>query len=592
MCMHDNTDTTMSTSPSPPADMKYIVVTGGTMSGLGKGTTISCIGAVLRSRGFRVTAIKIDPYLNLDAGTMSPYEHGEVYVLEDGGEVDLDLGNYERFLGVTLTRDHNLTTGKVYDVVLRKEREGAFLGKTVQVVPQITDEIQNWIFQVSQRPVEPKGSRPEICLVEVGGTVGDIESAPYLEALQQMCYKVGTKNFCLCHVSLVPVTGIALEQKTKPTQHSVAELRRAGLKPDFIFCRCTQPIEEKSKQKISQAAQVHPEQIISVHDERNIYRVPIMVDTQNFAALVCKQFGLSERSVVSDDAARSPVTMELSHVEGTKVTRIGIVGKYTGLDDAYLSVLKALRHAALESRTKVKVEWIDSSRLEEGNNVNQRTLQAMDPWEALKSVDGVICPGGFGDRGIEGKVIAAGYCRRNNIPFLGICLGLQVAAIEFCRNVLGLKGANSAEFDPDTPHKAIVFMPENDPNVMGGTMRLGNRATIIRSTESLAFKLYDSKPVIYERHRHRYEVNPMYVPGMEHEGFRFVGQDEKGQRMEIAELDGHPYYLCVQFHPEFSSRPLRPSPPFLGLVLAASGKLEQRLKTGATLQSGSLFLHP
>eukprot|EP00914_Ancora_sagittata_P026598 GHVO01052352.1.p1 GENE.GHVO01052352.1~~GHVO01052352.1.p1 ORF type:complete len:604 (-),score=93.33 GHVO01052352.1:179-1960(-) len=581
--------------------MKYLIVTGGTMSGLGKGTTISSIGAVLRSRGIRVTSIKIDPYLNLDAGTMSPYEHGEVYVLEDGGEVDLDLGNYERFLNITLTKNHNITTGKVYDKVLKKERDGAFLGKTVQVVPMITDEIQNWIAEVAKEPTDSSGEMIDVCLIEVGGTVGDIESAPYLEALQQMAYRVGSENFCLCHVALVPVTGRGQEQKTKPTQHSVAELRRVGLKPDFIFCRCLTPVDSKSKQKISQATQVPPEHVISVHDESNIYRVPLMIHAQNILPLICKRLTLTAREVQSPSPSfpsASPLSIEsweslayrLDAVEGEdyeESVTIGLVGKYTGLDDAYLSVLKALRHAALESRTKLKIEWIDAEALQTSENispnsnpVNAHTSNKGDAWDILRSVDGVICPGGFGDRGIEGKILAAEYCRTNKIPYLGICLGLQIAVIEFCRNVLQMDKANSTEFDPDTPHKAVICMPENDPKRMGGTMRLGNRATIIRDADSMAFKLYDQSPVIFERHRHRYEVNPAVAAAIERKGFKFVGQDEKAQRMEIAELQDHPFYLAVQFHPEFNSRLLRPSPPFLGLVLASSKSLEKRLDMG------------
>eukprot|EP00914_Ancora_sagittata_P026619 GHVO01052375.1.p1 GENE.GHVO01052375.1~~GHVO01052375.1.p1 ORF type:complete len:600 (-),score=95.28 GHVO01052375.1:143-1912(-) len=585
--------------------MKYLIVTGGTMSGLGKGTTISSIGAVLRSRGIRVTSIKIDPYLNLDAGTMSPYEHGEVYVLEDGGEVDLDLGNYERFLNITLTKNHNITTGKVYDKVLKKERDGAFLGKTVQVVPMITDEIQNWIAEVAKEPTDSSGEMIDVCLIEVGGTVGDIESAPYLEALQQMAYRVGSENFCLCHVALVPVTGRGQEQKTKPTQHSVAELRRVGLKPDFIFCRCLTPVDSKSKQKISQATQVPPEHVISVHDASNIYRVPLMLESQDFLPLICKRLHLDPREVedvLPSGDADDRISMkcweslanrfdDLSNTSSTDSITIGLVGKYTGLDDAYLSVLKAIRHAAIESNTKLNIEWIDAEALENhrggGTNENQQDNKGC-AWDTLRSVDGVICPGGFGDRGIEGKILAAEYCRTNKIPYLGICLGLQIAVIEFCRNVLQMDKANSTEFDPDTPHKAVICMPENDPKRMGGTMRLGNRATIIRDSQSIASKLYDQSPVIFERHRHRYEVNPVLVPMIERKGLIFVGQDEKGQRMEIAELQDHPFYLAVQFHPEFNSRLLHPSAPFLGLVLAASKSLEKRLEeNGGFLQSGA-----
>lgn len=565
----------------PP--MKYLVITGGTLSGIGKGTTISSIGVVLKSMGFRVTAIKIDPYLNVDAGTMSPYEHGEVYVLEDGGEADLDLGNYERFLNVTLSRDHNITTGKIYESVIRRERKGEYLGKTVQVVPHVTDAIQEWIRRVSVKCVDQQTGPADICLIEVGGTVGDIESSVYLEALQQFSYKAGLENFCLCHVSFVPVLGEGrqVEQKTKPTQHGVKELRQAGMRPDFIFCRSDIELTAAARAKIAVFAQVAPENVISVHNVSNIYRVPLIIHDQRFGELVCKRLGLSPRTQTGHRMAYDTPAYSIQRWRAladavdnsTEPLRIGIVGKYTGTSDSYLSVVKALQHAANTAQLKLEIVWIESSSLEE----DESTDEGREAWTLLKSVDGVLCPGGFGDRGILGKMASARYCRESSVPYLGICLGMQTAVIEFCRTVLALPDANSEEFCKETQNKVIVFMPEVNAEVMGGTMRLGNRATILRERDSLAYKLYGSNPVVYERHRHRYEVNPEYVPAMQEKGLRFVGQDEKGQRMEIAELTDHPFFLCTQYHPEFTSRPIRPNPCFMGFVLASKGMLEKRM---------------
>ncbi|XP_055388380.1 CTP synthase-like [Condylostylus longicornis] len=580
--------------------MKYVVVTGGTLSGLGKGTTISSIGVVLKTMGLRVTSIKIDPYLNVDAGTMSPYEHGEVYVLEDGGEVDLDLGNYERFLNITLTKDHNITSGKIYEKVIRRERKGEYLGKTVQVVPHVTNAIQNWIKSVAFRSVDKCSGAPDICLIEVGGTVGDIESAVYLEALQQFFCKAGEDNFCLCHVSYVPI--VCGEPKTKPTQHSVKELRQAGLRPDFLFCRSELPINESARAKIALFSQVPHSHVISVHNVSNVYRVPMLIEEQSFGELVCRvrKLGLvaPSPSPESPPASLQDPTFSMSRWESladkadsaSNPVRIGIVGKYTGFGDSYLSVVKALHHAAVEADLKLDIVWIESTDLEQQNT---KTTPAMyrEAVAKLESVDGVLCPGGFGDRGICGLEAAAEYCRTHSVPFFGICLGMQIAIIEFCRNVLGLEDANSEEFDPHSQHKVVVFMPEVNADIMGGTMRLGNRATIIRDKKSVAYKLYDQQPVIYERHRHRYEVNLDFVPAIEAHGLKFTGQDERGQRMEIAELQGHPFYFAVQYHPEFTSRPIKPNPCFLGFILAAKSRLSARFEEhSGRLRAGSTYL--
>jgi len=435
--------------------MKYLVVTGGTVSGLGKGTAISSIGVVLRSHGLRVTAIKIDPYLNIDAGTMSPFEHGEVFVLEDGGEVDLDLGNYERFLDLTLTSSHSLTSGKIFEQILKRERTGHYLGKTVQIVPHVTDAIQDWIADVAQKPVDKSGQRPDVCLIELGGTVGDIEGAMYLEALQQLMFRVGRENFCTAHVGMVPVMGATGEQKTKPCQHSVKLLREAGLRPDILFCRTEQPLEEPTRRKLSVFCQVQPASIISLHDISNIYRVPLLLAEQEIGVQICRHFGLpnegfTESALHLPESVMSCLPLEARDVRladwrflADRVDMcsdevvIAIVGKYTGLHDSYISVIKALKHATVEAGLHLSIEWVDSGDLEP----NAQLLDSRrydNAWWRLKSAHGVLVPGGFGDRGVEGKVRAANYCRTSNTPFLGISVGLQLAVIEFARAELVL----------------------------------------------------------------------------------------------------------------------------------------------------------
>lgn len=579
---------------------KFVLVSGGVISGIGKGLTASSLGVLLKCCGFRVTAIKIDPYLNIDAGTMSPFEHGEVFVLNDGGEVDLDLGNYERFLDVTLTRDNNITTGKVYSTVLKKEREGSFLGKTVQVVPHITDAIQDWIMRVATTP-DQDGLVPEICVIELGGTIGDIESMPFVEALRQLRYNVGDVNFCSVFVSLVPELGVVGEQKTKPTQHGVKNITSMGLSPQLIVCRSERPLLPETRRKLALFCQVAPEAVVSVHDVSNTYRIPMMMQEQGVCNLLISTLQLVwrlptrlekwERMASKADGAREKVT-------------ICLVGKYTGLSDAYLSVIRALEHAGMAVQRTVEVTWVESSDLEfppesvedaktsaETNGesrhaenderaVTQITSPSLSPseaarkseaaWDLLRNADGILVPGGFGDRGIEGKIRAVTYAREVKKPFLGICLGMQMAAVESVRKVYDEPKANSAEIDESAPIKGIVYMPEVDKTKMGGTMRLGVRKTIIRYEDCLAAWLY-GKTVIYERHRHRYEVNPDTVETIEaQDDIKFVGVDDSGKRMEILEVKDHPFFLGTQFHPEFMSRPGRPSPPFVGLIMAAA----------------------
>jgi len=574
--------------------MKYVVVSGGVVSGLGKGITASSIGALLKGCGLTVTSIKIDPYLNIDAGTMSPYEHGEVYVLEDGGEVDLDLGNYERFLNIQLTGDHNITTGKVFQKVLAMEREGKYLGKTVQIIPHITDCIQDWIERVAELPVEKKGKSPDVCVIELGGTVGDIESSTFLEALRQFSFKCGRDNLCYVHVSLVPIMGSG-EQKTKPTQHSVIALRASGLIPDILVCRCEREVEDSIKSKISMFSMVPFSNVISVHNVSNIYRVPGMLLKQNVPAIILNCLRINRTP--QPDMASWYLLSEHTDAVSQEVT-IVVVGKYTGLEDSYISLHKAIRIACIYSKRKVVIEYVESSHLE--NPVKEGEGDAYDDaWAMLKCADGIIIPGGFGFRGIEGKILAAQYARENKIPFLGICLGMQIMVIEYARNVCGLTNANSSEFDKQTKHPVVMFMPEIDHVNMGGTMRLGARTCKLKDA-SLAYSLYNEKEIV-ERHRHRYEVNPLYIEQLEKAGLIFSGKDVKGERMEITELlhSAHPFYFGCQFHPEFTSRPHKPSPCFIGLAMAASRQLNwdnlpgsPSFRRSSASVKGSEFIEP
>ncbi|KAL0435948.1 UNVERIFIED_CONTAM: CTP synthase [Sesamum radiatum] len=525
--------------------MKYVLVTGGVVSGLGKGVTASSIGVVLKACGLRVTSIKIDPYLNTDAGTMSPFEHGEVFVLDDGGEVDLDLGNYERFLDLRLTRDNNITTGKIYQSVLEKERRGDYLGKTVQVVPHITDAIKNWIESVSAIPVDGKEGPADVCVIELGGTVGDIESMPFIEALRQLFFSVG--------------------EKTKPTQHSVRELRALGLTPHFLACR---------------SAQVG--NILNIHDVPNIWHIPLLLRNQNAHDAVLRHLDLL--SVASPPNLQEWTNRAEIFDNLSNSVRIAMVGKYVGMADSYLSVVKALLHACIACSLKPEIDWIAASDLEDDSTTSAPEAHEI-AWRTLRNASCILVPGGFGDRGVKGMILAAKYARENRVPYLGICLGMQISVIEVARNVLGLERANSTEFDDQTPNPVVIFMPEGSKTHMGSTMRLGSRRTLFQTPDCLTAKLYHSSEYVDERHRHRYEVNPDMVSILEESGLKFVGKDETGKRMEIVELADHPFYVGVQFHPEFKSRPGRPSPPFLGFILAAIGQLGPYLQNP---QNGSL----
>uniref|UniRef100_A0A8U7NK76 CTP synthase n=1 Tax=Corvus moneduloides TaxID=1196302 RepID=A0A8U7NK76_CORMO len=539
--------------------MKYILVTGGVISGIGKGIIASSIGTILKSCGLRVTAIKIDPYINIDAGTFSPYEHGEVFVLNDGGEVDLDLGNYERFLDINLYKDNNITTGKIYQHVINKERHGDYLGKTVQVVPHITDAVQEWVMNQAKVPVDDDKKEPQICVIELGGTIGDIEGMPFVEAFRQFQFKAKRENFCNIHVSLVPQ----------------------------IVCRSAKPIEMAVKEKISMFCHVEPEQVIFIHDVSSTYRVPILLEEQGIIKYFKQRLNLPIDDQPSDLLMKWK-KMACRYERLLKVCSIALVGKYTKLSDCYASVFKALEHSALAINYKLDLMYIDSTELERSTEA-ENSVKYHQAWHKLCKADGILVPGGFGIRGTEGKLQAISWARTKKKPFLGVCLGMQLAVVEFARNCLNWEDANSTEFDPDTKNPVVIDMPEHNPGDMGGTMRLGKRRTVFKTENSVLKKLYGDEMFVEERHRHRYEVNPELTHCFEEKGLKFVGHDTEGNRMEIIELENHPYFVGVQFHPEFSSRPMKPSPPYLGLLLAATGTLNAYLQRGCKLSPSDSY---
>ena len=517
------------------------------MSGLGKGITAASLGRLLKNAGLDVTAVKIDPYLNVDAGTMNPYEHGEVYVLKDGAEVDLDLGNYERYLDTEMTSEHNVTTGKVYRSVIDRERSGDYLGKTVQIIPHVTREIKQRIRDC--------GEGHDVCLVELGGTVGDIEGMPFLEAVRQMGNEQDEEDFLLIHVTLVPVTNNG-EQKTKPTQHSVKALREIGLHPDIVVGRSDEPLEEETREKISLFCDVPEEAVVSAPDIEDIYHVPLFLEDEGFDAYAMDELDVEPSGDGAENEWRDVVTQEQ---EGT--VEVALAGKYD-FEDAYLSVYEALKHAGLYHNVEVDTRWVETDRMDE------------EDFTRLESADALVVPGGFGERGTEGKLRAVRYARENGVPFLGLCFGFQMAVIEYARNVVGLEDAHSSEIDEGTPHPVIDLLPEQyDIENLGGTMRLGDKETVI-DEGTVARELYDAESVV-ERHRHRFEVNPEYIDELEKEGMVFSGRSASGTRMEILELPDHPYFVGTQFHPEFRSRPGKPSPPFVGFVGAAVRRKEE-----------------
>ncbi|TMK96563.1 MAG: CTP synthase [Actinobacteria bacterium] len=534
---------------------KYIFVTGGVASGLGKGITSASIARLLKSRGLRVTLQKLDPYINVDPGTMNPFEHGEVFVLDDGAETDLDLGHYERFTDESLARESNVTTGSVYLTVIQKERRGEYLGKTVQVIPHITNEIKERIRRLAAT------TDAEVCVVEVGGTVGDIESLPFLEAIRQLRNEVGRENVAFVHVSLMPFIGPTGELKTKPTQHSVKELRSIGIQPDVIVCRSDRAIGPKLKEKISLLCDVEARGVVSAVDADSIYEVPLALHREGLDGLLVRLLGLDDGE---PELSEWRELVDRVH-RAVAPVNISIVGKYVTLKDAYLSVIEALKHGGFHHGAKVNMTWIPSDELIDANVE-----------EVLSEADGILVPGGFGIRGVEGKVAAIQFARERRIPYLGLCLGLQCAVIEFARNVCGLEGANSSEFDPSTPHPVIDLLPEQEGVVdKGGTMRLGAYPAELLPG-SLAERVYD-KPVVSERHRHRYEVNPAYHGALQEHGMVLSGMSPDRRLVEIIELPDHPYFIAGQFHPELKSRPTRPHPLFRDFVGAALARRQGAL---------------
>lgn len=530
---------------------KYIFVTGGVVSSLGKGITAASLGRLLKNRGYKVTIQKFDPYINIDPGTMSPYQHGEVFVTDDGAETDLDLGHYERFIDMNLSKASNVTTGKIYQAVINKERKGEYLGSTIQVIPHITNEIKNRVLRVGRE------DNADIVITEIGGTVGDIESQPFLEAIRQVRKDVPNKNDVLyIHVTLIPYIAAAGELKTKPTQHSVKELRGIGIQPDIIVCRTEHEISDDMKKKIALFCDVDPEAVISNMTCRSIYEVPILLQEEGLDRIALEKLGLEDRPC--DMTEWKDMVSKIMNAE--KTVNIALVGKYVELHDAYLSVAEALSHAGFAFGTKVNIRWVNSEELED----HPETLET-----ELAGVSGIVVPGGFGVRGTEGKIATIRYAREHKIPFLGLCLGMQCAVIEFARDVCGMEGANSGEFDPEGKYPVIDLMPDQeDITDKGGTMRLGIYPCKL-AAGSLARKLYGGEEIVYERHRHRYEVNNAFRQEMADKGLIISGTSPDGRLVEMIELSDHPFFIATQAHPEFKSRPTRPHPLFRGFMEAA-----------------------
>lgn len=526
---------------------KYIFVTGGVVSSLGKGITAASLGRLLKNRGLKVTIQKFDPYINVDPGTMSPYQHGEVFVTDDGAETDLDLGHYERFIDINLNKFSNVTTGKVYSNVIKKERRGDYLGGTVQVIPHITNEIKERVFRAGHE------TNADVVITEIGGTVGDIESLPFLEAIRQIKSDIGRDHVMYLHCTLVPYLKAAGEMKTKPTQHSVKELRSLGIQPDVIVLRTEMTISEDMKEKIALFCDINKNSVIEASDAETLYNVPITLQEQKLDQITCDHFGLD--CPPADMTEWNKLIDQVKNLQ--EKTTIALVGKYVELPDAYISVVEALKHAGYGYNADIDVKWVNSEDLEDSNIE-----------EHLKDVDGILVPGGFGDRGIEGKIEAIRYARENKVPFLGICLGMQLATVEFARNVLGLKGAHSAEINPKTSHPIIDLLPEQkEVSDLGGTLRLGIFPSRLKDGTK-ALEVYGEE-VIYERHRHRFEFNNHYREQMEEAGFIFSGTSPDGRLVEIIEVEDHPWFVASQFHPEFKSRPTRPQELFHGFIGAA-----------------------
>jgi CTP synthase len=547
---------------------KFVFVTGGVVSSIGKGIVAASLGRLLKSRDYSVSILKLDPYINVDPGTLSPFQHGEVFVTQDGAETDLDLGHYERFTDTSMSRLNSVTTGSIYQAVINKERRGEYQGSTVQVIPHITNEIKERIHRVA------KNTNPDVVITEIGGTVGDIESLPFLEAIRQFRKDVGRQNVVYMHVTLIPWIPAAGEMKTKPTQHSVKELRSIGIQPDILVCRCDRPLSFGMKQKLSEFCNVPEECVITAQDAKSIYEVPLMMEQEGLAEQSINLLQLEPRQ---PDLTQWQTLVKRLYSPNHKID-IALVGKYVRLNDAYLSVVEALRHAAISIGGDLNLHWINSEDLESGNLENY-----------LKDIKGILVPGGFGIRGVDGKIAAIEYAKHHKIPFLGLCLGMQCAVIEWARHTAQLEDANSAEFDPDTTNPVINLLPEQQDVVdLGGTMRLGLYPCRV-NPDTLAFKLYQ-KEVIYERHRHRYEFNNAYRNLFLESGYAVSGTSPDGRLVEMIELPNHPFFIASQFHPEFQSRPSAPHPLFQGFIQAASiqGKQDFLEAEGRDLVVGKL----
>jgi len=540
--------------PLAYAMTKYIFVTGGVVSSLGKGIAAASLAAILESRGLKISMVKLDPYLNVDPGTMSPFQHGEVFVTEDGAETDLDLGHYERFLQAKMSKRNNFTTGQIYESVIKKERRGDYLGGTVQVIPHITDEIKLFIRRGA--------GAAEVAIVEIGGTVGDIESLPFLEAIRQMAIELGRENYCFIHLTLVPYVAAAGEIKTKPTQHSVKELREIGIQPDVLLCRADRPLPGDERRKIALFTNVAVEAVISAVDVDSIYKIPAMLHAQDLDDIVCRKLGLAPPP--ANLSTWDKLVYALEHPQRT--VDIALVGKYVDLTESYKSLTEALIHAGIHTGAKVRIHYIDSETIEKNGTA------------CLNNMDAVLVPGGFGRRGVEGKIKAIRYARENGVPYLGICLGMQLAVIEFARNVAGLANAHSTEFDPDTPHPVVALITEwqdregrierrDAKSELGGTMRLGGQECVLEA-DSIARGIYGQERIV-ERHRHRYEVNNHYLPRLKQAGLRASGVSARDSLCEMIELPGHPWFIGCQFHPEFTSTPRHGHPLFKAFVQAA-----------------------
>ena len=538
---------------------KYIFVTGGVVSGLGKGITAASLGMLLKAKGLKVVSQKLDPYINIDPGTMSPYQHGEVFVTEDGAETDLDLGHYERFIDENLNKFSNLTTGKVYWNVLNNERNGVYNGETVQVIPHITNEIKRFVYSVAKK------DGADVVITEIGGTIGDIESLPFLEAIRQVGNEVGRENCLYIHVTLVPVIKSSGEVKSKPTQHSVKELQSLGIQPDLIVCRCDGHLDDSVKNKIAMTCNVYPDCVIENRNVGLLYEAPLMLEESRICEVVSRMLSLPDDP---PDLTDWMAMLEKARARDKDVT-IAICGKYTHMYDTYLSIIEALTHGGIHNGARINIDWVDSEKLSEENCA-----------ERLANVDGILVPGGFGDRGIEGMIVAAKYARENGVPYFGICLGMQIAVIEFARNVAGLKEANSREFDHYSPDKVIDFMEgQHGMENTGGTMRLGAYECEI-APGTLLSRIYDGAGTVYERHRHRFEFNNAYRSEFTSLGLVIGGRNPQNDLVESVELPNHPFYIGVQYHPEFKSRPHHPQPIFRAFVAAALGHKANRTKAG------------